>query len=869
MNEAPINTTTTTPRPRASLADVLRSAEPVFTARQIGSWLSVSDKAVKQRLPASQRKIEVRGQQANAWPLSCLPSDWLTRLEVIAQQNGFRTPTDLLTSEPRQRWKLEDETTAAIAREFIEEAARRREVYAVALKREREEPAPSRAEILDLVRPLQKKVFGYAVSDDRHDYVLNLARERDRGFGEFHRQELYLDAAAVRTSAEAKAPVAEQARHAALLPVLEELGSKTFPDAEDIATLFDRTFRHYEGLCAATSDTTEHRTIKRSLIDWLLEVFPCPILARSREGLEKAFKRDLATWTKSGRNPESLCPKYAGGRPAHVCKGCFAKVNARARKLRGQGGMGNTTLAYRQLRTSGELCPVCCGNYKFNVAENKSYVPRTFRIHAAPNKLELAKDRGPKHLEAAGPKIMRDWSDTQPADYFVSDDETSNHVVWTRINGELVIGRLQILHMMDLKSIYPIDFVAYFGPPLAVMIRKLIYQVAVKGVGMPHHGFLFERSHYAAKMIIGAGEQLWRSTANGFLSRYNLPFDDMSDEARAVYRENVECGLSEPGVDLEVRQATRPWSKPIEGTLHIFQKMMSGLRGFVGFNERAEISDRLKGIEQRCRDGKEDPNDHFPSLDEYVAYYRSVQEEFRHEPQPKSKRLRGASPFQAWNDGQDRRPLRKLPPEEAWLLATHKKPVKINGNGIVMEINGHRQSYVDLQLGEWYSRGVRDVLAFYNIEFPHLLHISDMKRKHFITIRHLSAPAMTAHRTPAGRARLAECEKHKRDFTAAATQRFSGLEHPVINTITRDGDHSEESKALGRHINEAVEAERGRRADDLEIVPAASRLAEAHGLAGSTNALAPVRKSVMSDREKELRDRLAAKRNSAANITTS
>lgn len=337
----------------------------------------------------------------------------------------------------------------------------------MALKREREEPAPTRAEILDLVRPLQKKVFGYAVSDDRHDYVLNLARERDRGFGEFHRNELYLDAAAFGASVEAKEPVAEQARHAALLPVLDELASRTFPDADDIATLFDRAFRHYEGLCASATGTGEQRTIKRSLIDWLLEVFPCPILATTRGGLERAFNRDFATWTKSGRKPESLCPNYGGGRPAHVCASCNAKINALSRKLRGRGGMGNDKMAYLQLKTQGGLCATCS-------LRSDSAGLRSFRIHGSPNDLELARDRGQRHMEAIGPKIMRDWSDTQPADYFVSDDETSNHVVWTRINGEQVIGRLQILHMMDLKSIYPIDFVAYFGPPLAVMIRKLI-----------------------------------------------------------------------------------------------------------------------------------------------------------------------------------------------------------------------------------------------------------------------------------------------------------------------------------------------------------------------------------------------------------
>lgn len=860
----------TSPRPRASVADVLRSTEAAFTANQLAAPLGLTGKAVRKRLPKGTRTKEVRGQQTPCWPLSQLPTEWRERLQQLAREKGFRSVDAFLISEPRQRWTTQEETSEPIAAEFIEAATRRREVYVDALHREREEPAPTRAEILAMVRPLQKRVFGYDISDDRHDDILRIARERDRDFGEFHRVELYLGAAAFRaTATEAKAPAADQAKHAALLPVLDELASRTHPDADDIATVFDRAFRHFEGLSASTPDTSEHRAIKRSLIDWLLEVFPCPILSTTRRGLERAFNRDFATWKAEGRNPESLCPNYAGGRPAYVCKPCFAKVNARARKLRGQGGMGNTTLAYRQLRTSGELCPACSGNYKFNVAENKSYVPRSFRIGAAPNKLELGKDKGQRHMEAAGPKIERDWIDTDPADYFVSDDETSNHIVWTRINGKLVIGRLQILHMMDLKSIYPIDFVAYFGPPLAVMIRKLICQVAVEGAGMPHQGFLFERSHYAAKMIIGAGELPWRYTTNGFLGRYGLRFDDASEGARAVHRENLECGLSEPGLDLKVRQANRPWSKPIEGTLHIFQKMMSGLRGFVGFNERNELPDNLKGIEQRCRDGKENPNDHFPSLDEYVAKYRSVLEEFRHEPQPKSKRLRGASPFQAWNDGQDRRPLRKLSEEEAWLLATHKKPVTLRADGLVMEINGHRQSYANRQLGEWYGRGVREVLAFYNIEFPHLLHVSDMKRKHFITLRHLSAPSMTAHCTSAGRGRLAESERNKRDYMAAATQRFSGLQHPVINTITRDTDRSDENRALGQHINAAVEAERARQVDQVAAAPMGNRLAEAHGLGTSTDALAPVRKSGMSERERELRERLDAKRNNAPTITTS
>lgn len=781
---------TITPRPRATAARILAPAVAqvrAFTARIYADRLGLSARAIRKRLGATTTWHEERGQKSPTWPLSALPSEWRDRLQSFRQQSGHRTVEAMLSDVPPQRWTPLDENTGTeqIAGEFMEEAVRRRDVYAPALLREGQAPAPSRAELLGIARDGHRKIFGSDGADDRHDYVMENARRRDRGFAEFHRAELYLDAAAFRSRPATAEEIGSRGQHAPLLKFLEEIADTRRPDAEETAMLFDRAFRHYEGLCAVTPVRGEHLRIKRSLLDWLLGVFPCPILAQTPGGLDKAFNRDMARWVASGRDPDSLLPNYSkAGRPAHVCKPCWAKVNARARKLRGQGGMGNTTLAYRQLRTGGELCPACCGHYKFNVATNKSYVPRSFRVHAAPNPLELGLDRGQTHMEAVGPKIVRDWSDTMPGDYFVGDDETSNHLVHTRVDGELVFGRVQILHLMDLKTMNPLDFFAYFGPPLATMNRKLLHEVLVNGVGLPRQGFLFEKGAYAARLIIGKNKSAvlnpsrsnnpWSFTESGLLGKFGLGIEAMPDGARASFHEGLELGLAEPGLDLHVRQATRAWSKPIEGCLHIFQKMMSGLRGFVGFQERDEIPDRLADFIRRAKNGQVDPNDEFPSLDEYVTKYWAVLDEFRHEPQPKSRRLRGASPLQAWNDYVSTHALRKLPADMAYLLATHKKPATIKADGIVIEINCSLHSFSDRRLGDWYGRGVRDVLAFYNIDFPQLLHVSDMNRKNFLTIRQLAARATTAHRTASGRAQLANAQRSKRDFMAAATQRFSG-----------------------------------------------------------------------------------------------
>lgn len=88
----------------------------------------------------------------------------------------------------------------------------------------------------------------------------------------------------------------------------------------------------------------------------------------------------------------------------------------------------------------------------------------------------------------------------------------------------------------------------------------------------------------------------------------------------------------------------------------------------------------------------------------------------------------------------------------------------------------------------------------------------------------------------------------------------------MINTVTFDNDHSEDAKALGRHINAATEAERAAPSLPDDTAPGIDRLAEAHGLVSSRDPLAASQPRGMSDREKALREKLANKPGRAASL---
>ena len=159
--------------------------------------------------------------------------------------------------------------------------------------------------------------------------------------------------------------------------------------------------------------------------------------------------------------------------------------------------------------------------------------------------------------------------------------------------------------------------------------------------------------------------------------------------------------------------------------------------------------------------------------------------------------LQGRAPAKVWSEALRARPLRKLADDSRFFLSTHKKTVTVHQEGIVLTIRGKRNLYYNERTGPLIGR---EVLAFYNLEMPDLLTVCDIKRQNYFSVGRVELPAMSA--TPE---QFAEVNKLRKGHMAHAKGIFGELQHEVVCTITRDKEHSEDSRNLGRFHNEETE----------------------------------------------------------------
>mgnify|MGYP001579936662 CR=1 FL=1 len=616
--------------------------------------------------------------------------------------------------------------------------------------------------------------------------------------------------------------------HQELDSVLESLAARSMPTADEKVWVFDSAFRHYERL-VGEHGKCERAAIKKSLLDYLLR--DCPGLAKSAKALHRDFNRKLKAWRECGRSPQAIAdkrPLQSGNfrRPdfAEDSKKVFAEAVLHN---------GNESLAYRKLRQRGELSQEFCQYHTFDIRKHKSYVPGCVRDEVTPQvEMVLPLHRGPLEAKMKGPHIPRDWSGVMPADYFTADDVTSNHYFWYEDeNGLPQTTRGECLLATDLRTGYPLSFLLIAGNSgkvgnsrrssyNSVHIRSLILSVHDK-VGLPHKGLSFERGIWSARLIDGdrrQGEPMpWRET---------------------------ELGLREWGVEMDVRHATTPRAKPIEGWLRILQVRMQTEPGFVGSDEKKVKFERTQDFMARARSGKEHPGNELFSMEQWRDRLIRILEEFASEPQ-NGKMLPGISPGEAWQDGLGVRPLRQLPHEARYLLATHKEIVTVRQNGI--KIRGNY--YCSEQTGE---RIGQRVLAFFNIEQPELLTVSDLNRRNYFAVKRLpEVPAMDATRE-----QFAEVNAQIAAHQKAAKVLYGSILHPVIATITRDTDVAPASMELGRFHNQAVEEHRTEEANTARKIRQARKLAAALGTAAPATAQNVDRVLNGQKRETEMRARL-------------
>ncbi len=535
--------------------------------------------------------------------------------------------------------------------------------------------------------------------------------------------------------------------------------------------LWAETLRHYQALSAVAPEAARP-ALKTSLLNFLLSAVPGIVKPGKspRRTLARSFDRKLAKFTAGGR------PALRDGREtksgnwrASLCPGCWNKLVA----LAVQFG-GNKSLAWREFKTSGDMCPDCASRHRLNLRHGKSYVPHSIRAAVTPladAALPWVKSDAAGRM--AGPYIPRDWSDTAPGDFFCGDDVTWNHKVYDYDpQGRVVLFRPECLYLADERTSFPLCHLLIAGHYTGRHVRQAMLHTHDQ-YGLPHYGFKFENGVWRCRVV------------------RDQPCDGDFD-----FRE-TEDGFKTMGMLFQLRhaQARNPRSKVVEGDFKILQQAMRREAGFVGFNQRAEQSDTEKDFERRVLSGKEHPGNGFCSFADWSKRLADIFDKFANAPQ-NGARNPGLSPAESWRAGMATRALRKLPDDARWILATHRQLKKVTSRGLVIEFGKNiKWTYAGEQLARYIGR---HVWTYYHFDFPELLTVQDEKRTTTFSVKGVRLPAnwATASRLNESHAEITAFNRLPKAIASIAKNR-------VVNTITHDGDFTPAETAFGRHMKTA------------------------------------------------------------------
>lgn len=822
-----------------------------YTSARIAGKLGVTKQAVRKLIGRQTpcAMIPVKGQDTQAWTFAALPESLRTRIAAAQQQRGFKTPEAFLASavEPWTPRTPFNELPAAAR----EDAAQWRDLLAPLLARQHTTPP---AELLADGLAAAQRILGATISADTFRRRFDLAIERDNGFEQWQRLDLYVTPtayhAAQSQAAIASAPVVN-VPPSTLWPDLPdrlaELESKTDPTAEDRAHLFDAAFRQLDVLLDTNVCTLREPKLKRRLAEFLW--LAVPALAKTEAALYCSFDRKLTAWRVGGKTVAAITDRRdaSGPKAKQLCSGCRELVKGAAVSLD-----GDLAQAWRRLmlppklggiRAEGKgLCDTCADLWHYDVRHNKSYLPRSVRASVGPEvEAVLIQRHGPKTAKLASPYVRRDWSDIGPADYFVADDQTPNHLLWEPLeNGQFYVGRPECLMMLDERTDYPIGYeirigtvdengkqtAAHYG---SKEIRILVLHCNDR-IGIPHVGYTFENGAWASRLIDGEPVQGWE---------FN-PW------------KRVEHGLRDPRLGLKVRHADpgNPRTKPIERVFGMTQNRMRPQAGFVGFNERTDKREAVQDCLRRVRAGKEHPGNEFHSLAGFIKLLDEEMMAFAREPQ-NGQRLPGVSPLEAWQNGIGgkpgiaSRPPRRLEASDRALLASHRRVVRVGGQGIRLPIGGVVRVFWGDSLIPYQHRELEVAM---NLEEPDLLHCLPGDRE-FFSVREQVLPSKTATRE-----QLAETSAARRRWMKAGKVAFDNLPHPLRTSITRDT-----TAAATREEGNFINAETAAHREDKK--QSARQAARIERLANTLSLPVTVKPHLAQQQESALR-RMAARRES-------
>ncbi len=686
----------------------------LYSAAQIARALNRPVRSIRRALNSVEptTNVIINGNNVKAWTLNELPKNLRDNLGQMAINRGFKTIDNLIHSSPKiwepsidgKKVKLSE-----ITDHCIDDAAKLQRALLPILPKITDSFLP-RSEIESIGLRDYRAIFGKSISTRQWWRLANRMLDRDQGTMNFHRIEIYLSNNIARKTKRQPLTSITSLDLNKLQTALSAVEKPSNPTAEELSYIWDQTF--WEFKCHIDSGKNKV-SVKRTIIKAMY--FSGVNLATSLNSLKRNFNRKWKEWNEGDCKPSAIADKRKLS--ANEKKFILPEEDRLILLARSVERGGRISQAWRYCINEDEFTAKTTLRYITN-AYSKSYVPRCVRDQVKnDSKLLVYLHNGPKQHKLNGAYISRDYSDTTAGDWYQADDATLNHYYFEETSEGISAMRGQCLLFIDVRTNYVLGYLLHSERSYnARIIREGITRVH-DFYGLPREGFYFENGMWKTAHIL-----------KGKKTGEEIPLEE------------TEQGLCE---FVRFKHAQTPRAKVIERIIGILQNEMEPLPGYVGRNEMVDKYERVQKKLLEARRGIMPYDSFLLSKDQWVNELERVCERYNDEPQ--EGKLKGLCPREAFESLFDyTNPLVKLPGHLRYLLANHRKRIKVTRNGIRLKFKGESYWFRNDCTGEMIGK---TVFAWFETEeeVPCSISVTDLKKENSIEVeREYKPPSITA-----------------------------------------------------------------------------------------------------------------------------
>lgn len=672
-----------------------------FTAAQIAAVLGKFPQAVRRWLKGVRpdgTRVE-RRKLAAVWAVESLPTVIQGELERMRSARGFRS-IDELFAKP-DVWKPEFPWNEVCGEHQAEALKLQRALLPII--EQRENSLLSEAELSEMGQRSYRAEFGKEIKLEHWRYLFDRTLERDRGYKQFHRPELFLPGNLRRAGPARAASAGDFELLGLSFGKIRDLQN---PTANEIDAAWVEIVATYDEIC----QSEKPKRAKRRLLDFVWE--RAGFLAKSKNALRVSFDRKLKVWRDSQKDEAALLD----GRSLKRGERRAPEIPQRDIDILAGHSVFNcgtrTAQAVRELGRLGERSGLSAQTVELINAphKSKSHVNRRlFNLVHHDAKLIDPFPLGKKAIDDNTPSLERDYSRMRSMDMVTMDDFTMPVYMFVPDGkGWWILTRGQCLLSVDCRSLKIIGW--SIQPERnynALVIRTLMNQVCRQN-GLPG-GWYFENGMWKTAHVVKGPPREWKE-GKSFLE--------------------LKPGWSQLGVKfIHAKRARSKLAELVGGKL---QNLMEGCLGYCGREERKDSPKITAQNKLAVEARRAEPFGLFYSFDAWNEEIARLIGRYNSDPQD-GKILNGLSPDAAFQQYWPHdNPPAKFGPSCWHLLAHYVSERDVGVDGIKFKIGNERYVYRDENSS---ALRCKKVLAWFDPECPELLGVTDLNGRNPVLVQ--------------------------------------------------------------------------------------------------------------------------------------